>query len=204
MSTVPSIKGLLLALDVEDVKALVRTGRLTRVELARRLEPRILTLLDQPIQNGLWYDVDVDVRLLEILKDVSGKGDDCLVARGAEAARKLHAAGLYPQFEYLSRMQVARESDPDARSRAFGRDMRILTTLSSSSFNFGRWTTSDDAERPGRLRIDITDALAFPEAFCFTTLGFMNWISEQAGLPDLWRWERPAPDRVVFRMTRRP
>jgi hypothetical protein len=204
MSPPPSIKGLLLALDVEDVKALVRSGRLTRVELARRLAPRVLTLLDQPIQNGLWYDVEVDVQLLEILKEVSGKGDECLVARGAEAARKLHAAGLYQQFEYLSRMQLARESDPDARSRAFGRDMRILTTLSASSFNFGRWTTTEDAERPGCFRIDIADALAFPEPFCWTTLGYMNWISAQAGLPDLSRFTRPAPDRVVFRMTRRP
>jgi hypothetical protein len=46
------------------------------------------------------------------------------------------------------------------------------------------------------------DAREFPEVLCWTTQGFSNRMAEEHGAPDLWRWERPAPDVVRYRMNR--
>lgn len=48
----------------------------------------------------------------------------------------------------------------------------------------------------------MTEAAAMPESLCWRSDGFVNGMASIHGEADLWRWERLAPDHVVFRMVR--
>jgi hypothetical protein len=203
---IPSVKGTLLALDAEAVLKLVASGRLSREELGRRLPAGDLAIMDAPIMPGDWYDIRIIARLLELTCDIEGSGStDWLRRHGAEAAKRMIEAGLYQQLEYLSRMQVQKESDAQARYEAFGRDMRLLATLSATLYNFGKWQTVPDPEHARRWRLEISEASAFPDALCWTTDGFVNEMMKLGAGAErgpLWRWERVRPDFILYTMVR--
>ncbi len=202
MSTQPSIKGSLFIRAAEDVLKLVSAGTLARGELERWLRPTDVTLLHQPLIPSSWYDVQAYGRLLELLRDVEGEGkNEYLRERGARSAELLRKAGQYQQMEYLNRTQAAQEKDPRARVLAFGRDLRLITTMFGSLLNFGRQQVKEDPEHADRYVMEYVDVAPYPEGLCWTTDGFVNRISKPRGEPDLWRWERPVPDVIVFRMT---
>jgi hypothetical protein len=48
----------------------------------------------------------------------------------------------------------------------------------------------------------VSDAKAFPDMMGCAAEGFINRMAKQHGEPDLWRWQRTAPDLMVFRMIR--
>ena len=203
--TVPSIKGSIFARGAEDVSKLVSSGKLTQAELRRMLSEGDLAVIAQPIAATSWYDVQIYGRLLDLLRIVEGRGEnEYLRRRGAHSAEMLMKAGLYQQMEYLKRTEVAQKTDPQARFLAFGRDLRLLTSLHRSILNFSQQTARLDPDRPGYYVIECTDAAAMPEGLCWTTDGFMNRMARSHGHGDLWRWERPTPDRVVYRMLRAP
>ena len=150
-----------------------------------------------------WYSVQAYGRLLELLKDVEGGGkNEYLRERGARSAELLRKAGQYQQMEYLRRTQAAQQSDARARVLAFGRDLRLITTMVGSLLNFGRLQVKDDPEQSDRYVMEYVDVAAYPEGLCWTTDGFVNRISKPRDQPDLWRWERPRPDLILFRMIR--
>ncbi len=203
MSTQPSIKGSLFIRAAEDVLKLVSAGTLARGELERWLRPTDVALLHQPLIPSSWYDVQAYGRLLELLRDVEGEGkNEYLRERGARSAELLRKAGQYQQMEYLNRTQAAQEKDPRARVLAFGRDLRLITTMFGSLLNFGRQQVKEDPEHADRYVMEYVDVAPYPEGLCWTTDGFVNRISKPRGEPDLWRWERPVPDVIIFRMTR--
>jgi len=140
---------------------------------------------------------------VELLRDVEGGGhNEYLRQRGALAAERLLKAGLYQQMEYLSRTQAGKTSNPKERFLAFGRDLRLLTTLRASLLNFSRWQVQPDPEWADRYRIEISEATAYPEVLAIIIEGFMNRMSSQLNEPDLWRWQRVRADLVLYRMTR--
>jgi hypothetical protein len=203
MTTVASIKGSVFVRAVEDIGKLVSAGSLSRSELQRRLPATDLALLNQPVSPSSWYDVQAYGRLLEFLRDVEGEGrNEYLRERGARSAELLRQAGLYQQMEYLNRTQLAQQKDARARYLAFGRDLRLLTTMHGSLLNFGRQQVKDDPQHPDRYVTEYLDVAPYPEALCWTTDGFVNRMAKQHGMPDLWKWERPAQDLILFRMTR--
>ena len=203
MTSTPSIKGSVFAGVVEDVRKLLASGELAKTDAARWLQSDDLLLLDQTISVSNWYDLRSYTRMNELLREVAGDGsNEYLRQRGKATARKLLEAGLYAQLEYLQRAEVAKFSDPQARFEAFGRDLRLLSTLSGSIFNFTRWTPVPDPEREGRYRIEVSEARDFPDVICWRSDGFVNEMASRHGDRDLWSWERSAPDLVVFRMTR--
>jgi len=203
MPSQPSIKGSVFTRAVEDILKLVSAGALARGELRRWLHPTDVALLDQPVISSSWYDVQVYGRLLELLRDVEGAGrNEYLRERGARSAELLRKAGQYQQMEYLNRTQAAQQTDPRARVLAFGRDLRLITTMFGSLLNFGRLQVKDDPEHVDRYVMEYVDVAPYPEGLCWTTDGFVNRISKPREQPDLWGWERPVPDLIVFRMTR--
>jgi hypothetical protein len=203
MSSVASIKGSVFVRAVEDIAKLVSAGTLSRGELQRRLRATDLALLNQPVAPSSWYDVQAYGRLLEFLRDVEGEGkNEYLRERGARSAELLRQAGLYQQMEYLNRTQLAQQKDARARYLAFGRDLRLLTTMHGSILNFGRQLVKDDPQHADRYVMEYQDVASYPEALCWTTDGFVNRMAKQHGMPDLWKWERPAQDLIVYRMTR--
>jgi len=203
MAAVPSVKGSLIAASVEDVKKLVQAGTLSQAELERRLEPGDLEVLSQGVSLMGWYDIRIYARMLELLKDIEGGGsNDYLRRRGTQTAERLLHAGLYQQLEYLNRTQLANTADSLDRFLAFGRDLRLLTTLSGSIYNFTRWESQIDPEIRNRYKIRVSDAKAFPDNMGWAAEGFINRMAKQHGQPDLWRWQRAAPDLIVFCMIR--
>jgi hypothetical protein len=201
--TIPSIKGAAFGLVVEKTQKLIAEGEISRDEIARRLPPGGLEVLDRPIVVISWYDIRIYTRLMELLRDVAGHGkNDYLVQHGYESAERLLQKGLYQQMEYLKRMDFGKESDPRARSQAFGRDLRLLTSMGPSILNFGHGQVKVDPDFPDRYVLEISGASDYPEVLCWTTQGFNNRMAAVHKTPDLWRWERPRPDLVRYRMTR--
>jgi hypothetical protein len=203
MAAIPSIKGVIFVRAAEDLLKLLGENRTSWRELERRLPASDVAALRQPPNPGGWYDVQTYGRLLELLREIEGGGSlEYLRERGSRSASALIQAGIYPQMEYLSRTQAAQQGDAEARFQAFGRDLRLLTSLHSSILNFSKQTPVVDPEHPRRYRLDITEADPMPESLCWTTDGFINRMASQHGVGDLWRWSRTRPDLVVFRMTR--
>jgi hypothetical protein len=203
MASIPSIKGSVFASVVEDVRKVASSGALSRQELSRWLDARDVALLDEPISISSWYDIESYRRMNELLRDVAGGGsNEYLILKGRETARRLLEAGLYAQLEYLHRTRVAQVSDETARFDAFGRDLRRLTTISASILNFSRWSSRPDPEHPGRYLIEVAEAERFPEVLCWRSWGFVNEMATEHGEPDLWRWERKTPERILFSMIR--
>jgi len=203
VSQVPSIKGSIFSHCVQKLQKLVSSGAISREELERRLEPGDIAILDGPIHPTTWYDIRVYERMMLLNRDVDGKGsNECLVRWGAKSANYLLETGVYQQVDYARRTQLSKESDPQARFAAFGRDLRLMASSSSSFLNFVRTEVKIDPEHDDRYMIEYSDAASYPDVLCWTNLGFINRLAAEHGEPDLWRWERPSPDRVLYRMTR--
>jgi hypothetical protein len=199
----PSIKGAVFAFVVEKVLKLLSAGEVSRDELARRLPPDGLAVLARPIVVIAWYDIRIYAGLMELLRDVAGRGrNEYLVRHGSDAAERLLQKGLYQQMEYLKRMELGRETDPSTRYQAFGRDLRLLISMGPSILNFGHQQVKHDPDYADRYMLEISDAGAYPEVLCWTTQGFNNRMAAAHDSPDLWRWERPRSDLIRYRMTR--
>jgi hypothetical protein len=203
MPVVPSIKGSVFNGLVEDIKKLLAARRLKPDELSRWLKPKDLVHLESPVLPHEWYDIRVYARMSELLRDVEGHGrNDYLVRRGERNAKRLLDAGLYSQLEYLQNTTFGKQSDPKTRHEAFGRDLARITTISSSILNFGRWTVKPDPQNPKRWIMEVTQAKEFPDVLVWASSGFSNGLARVHNSADLWTWERPEADRIVFRMTR--
>jgi hypothetical protein len=204
MSAAPSIKGTAFANVVQELLELIKSGKITRSILARRLQPADLATIDQPIQPSGWYEIRLYGELAALMEEVAGQ--DFSRQRGARSAELLLTAGIYQQLEYVrtgrERLESHSQRDADGRFTAFGRDLRLITTFASSMHNHSRWDVKVDPEYADRWMIEVTEASAFPDAFVRGNEGFINRMSAEVGLKDLWRGERPRPDLIRYRMTR--
>jgi hypothetical protein len=202
--TKPAIKGSVINDLVEDVRKLVAEGELSRHEIEARLRPEDLAVLDAPtLLPSNWYEVETYRRMAELLRDEVGGGrNEYLRQRGFEKGKKLIDSGLYRQMEYLGRSQVTRELGAKARFESYGRDLRLLVTLSGSLLNFATWAVTQDPDHADRYRIEVRDAADYPEVLGWATEGLINAMADRHGLMGLWHYERPAPDLIIFRMAR--
>jgi hypothetical protein len=199
----PSIKGSVFAAIIEDVQKLLADKKVKREELSRWLKGNEPALIDQTVHAHEWYDIRFYARLSQLLRDVAGGGrNDYLVRRGERSAQRLLDGGLYAQLEYGKTAKFGRDLAPEERFAALGRDLTRTTTLSASILNFGKWTPKPDPDRPRRWLIEITQARDFPDELAWSSLGFVNELARSHNQADLWTWERPEPDRIVYRMTR--
>jgi hypothetical protein len=203
MAERPSVKGSLVATAIEKGRKLLEEGGLSERELETRLRPEDLAVLEEPTNVSKWYDLEFYQRLAELMHDVEGgPRDEYFRKQGFERGLKLIEAGLYQQMEYVERSQVSGELDPKARFEAYGRDLKLFVTLSAAILNFSRWSVVRDPDHADRYRIEVRDAAAFPDFLGWGSEGLINAMASSHGLHDLWRYERIAPDFVVFRMLR--
>lgn len=204
MPALAAIKGSAFSKVVEDVSKLLARQALSRSEAVRWLVPEDFALLEKGVVISSWYDIRSYVRLTELLLEVEGHGNpEYLRERGRRTAQRLLEQGLYAQLEYLQRTETSKVDGEIARFEAFGRDLRLLTTLSASMFNFSKWAARTDPDHARRYLIEVSEAQDYPEVLCWTSDGFVNQMAiqhRQGG--DLWSWERVRADRIVFRMTR--
>lgn len=189
----PSIKGTGLQQAVLDVQRLLEEGRISREELETRLAREDLEVLDGKVQAALWYPNASHRRLTELLRDVEGRGSEAyVIARGAQTAARLMAAGLYSQVRYADENDVG-------SMREMTRAARLMLTLSGALYSFGKWTLRSDPAEPRSLIIDVTDARHFTEMNRLTAHGFIeelnNRLCEYPVRVESWR---EGPDRVIL------
>ncbi len=197
------IKGTAITDLVEDTRKLLSNGKISQREIEARLTAEDLALLEDPVVESRWYGIQSYRRLTELLRDVEGDGrDEYARGRGRARGQKLIEAGLYQQMEYLGHARVTRAMDPKARFEAYGRDLKLLVTLSQSLLNFSTWKVLPDSEHGDRYRIEVRDAADFPDVLGWASEGLIDAMASAQGKSGLWRWERVAPDFVVFRMLR--
>jgi hypothetical protein len=203
MTTRSSIKGSIVASHAEVLNKYLAESRPSDSVLARYFKPGDLEILAKHIDKTDWYDIQFYQRMMEFLRDYPGGGDNqYLVQAGRRSAENLINAGVHLQFEYLRRTQHQEVTDPRERFLAFGRDLRLLTTIARSILNFSTSAVREDPEFANRWIIEHSDARDYPEILCWTTQGFTNRMAEEHSAPDLWRWERLHLDRIEFRMNR--
>jgi hypothetical protein len=203
MARIPSIKGSIVANHAAVLQKYLAENNIEEEVLKRRFEPGDLDVLGGEIDPGRWYDVRMYRRLLEFLRAYPGEGSDqYLIDAGRRSAENLIRAGIHQQFEYLQRTQHMERTDVAERSAAFGRDLRLLSSITGSILNFAKVEIVPDHEHPHRWIIQHTDARDYPEVLCWTSQGFSNRMAEEHGAPDIWYWERPQADVVHFRMNR--
>jgi hypothetical protein len=195
----PSIKGSAFQSVVEDVQRLLEGDRISREELEVRLEPADLPLLDEKVLPALWYPIGTYRRLSELLMEIEGGGrTEYLVRRGARAAERLFALGIYQQ---LRRGEAIAEEIRSSGSLWSQQDGAIMASLAGAIFSFTTWRFVADAENRGEHRIEVSDAAALPEVARFAAQGFIEYVSTRLAKAHVRvTSERPAPDRIVFQL----
>ena len=199
----PSIKGTVVAGHAETFQKYLADESPDRATLDRWFEPGEVDVLSGPIEPTRWFPIGSYDRLLCFLREYVGGGrNEFLIESGRRTAEKLLAAGIHQQFEYLSRTEVSEKVDKESRHQAFGRDLRLLTTITGSILNFLESSVVPDPDHAMRWMIRHRQARDYPETLCWTSQGFCNRMAEEHGMPELWYWERLEPGVVCFRMNR--
>jgi hypothetical protein len=194
---VPSIKGTAFQSVAEDLQRLVAAGRITRAWLEARLDAETLRTLDDKVLPGVWYPHACYQRLTEILIEIDGGGrPDYVVRRGARAAERLFAAGLYLQRER------GEEMGAEKRKRGEGwceREGNLVASHAGAIFNVSRWRFRIDADDPTIHRIEAVEAAALPEVSRLAAQGFIEYTTSRlSGAPVRVTSERIGRDRIVF------
>lgn len=189
MSATPSIKGTAFASAVEDLRALLEAGRLSRGQLEARLGAEDLALVEGKILPGDWYPIDAYGRILDLLAAVEGGGTAYHVGRGRRAAERLLSSGIYRQLDHAKRLQ-SEARDPGAL-------IGIMLTVGRSLYNFGSWELVRSEPHEPLIRFEIRDVAALPENARYTVQGFVEWAAQAIVGPQASATShRPALDRV--------
>ena len=206
MTSTPSIKGASISSLVEDIAKLRDSGGIPTELLAERLTDADRELLDRPVNVASWYDIHSYRRMAELLCEVEGRREDLMRERGAAAAKRLAAAGLYQQMDTVASFDDDRQLDEDSRFQAYGRRLKLIATLSGAILNFADFRVLVDPDSPDRYCIEVHDAEAMPELLAYTSEGFINAMAQLGSTEDTthkrpsWKLERKA--RILrFRMS---
>ena len=204
----PSIKGSIFRGAIDDLARLQREGRVSQEEVDAQLATEDLAFLEGEIHPSAWYPMESYGRLMELLGDLEGGGKDAyFVERGRASARRLMESGLYQQLAFLSRWDQTSGSaggDQSAVVADYARNLRMVTSLASAIYNVGKWVVEPDPEHAGRVCIAVREARAYSDPMRLAIEGFLNECARAAreDLTHLHISERPAPDLMLFRMTR--
>jgi hypothetical protein len=195
----PSIKGTAFQAVVEDLRRLLEAGRISRGALEARLEAEDLRILDTKISAALWYPLASYARLSEILVEIEGGGrPGYVVERGARAAERLFAAGLYLQLERGEVIGAKKRARGEGWTATEG---NLVTSLAGAIFNVSRWRFEIDPSDDRLHRIEVCDAEALPEVSRLAAQGFVEYTASRlSGTPIRVESERVGRDRIVFRL----
>jgi hypothetical protein len=194
----PSVKGLLVGGVVVNLQRLRESGRLAADACEARLSRAALHLLEEKIDPSRWYPLAEYAELVDLLWDHEAARDpEYMREKGRAWAKKLYDAHRYQQLEYADASAGAIGSPEEAV-----RQGRLIASLIGTFWSFVEAEVDLDPERPHTLRLVLSGRLArlFPEANRFTTEGFLNHMVERTGGRHRSTSERPAPDRLEFRL----
>jgi len=180
---------------VVSVRRLRDKGRIRPEDLEQRLGAAAQELLDQKINIAGWYPIQVFSELMNLHWEVAGRRDPQFMRdEGARSSDRLFDSGIYQQLQFAEKAERVQSRE------ALVRQSRLITSITGSLYNFLEISVKVDDDRPDELQIRYGNAALFDEALRFSTEGFMNRINHRQGSSRRWTSERPAPDRVVFRM----
>jgi len=164
---VPSVKGSLYRIAVQELRDLLLRRELAPDRLGAHLKPEDVEALEGEISLAQWYPVASYGRLLRAQCDaLGGRAPDFYVAGGYASAERLVKLGVYPQ---LSDHTVDRWE---------ARVLRSLVSLAPALFNFGRWRGAD-GEGAGWTVI-VEDASAMPDEVAWRAQGFIEFMARRA------------------------
>ena len=119
-----------------------------------------------------------------------------MVERGARAAERLFAAGLYLQLERGQELGAQKRERGEGWSAVEG---NLVTSLAGAIFNVSRWRFLVDADDPAIHRIEAVDAEELPEVSRLAAQGFVEYTATRlAGAPLRVTSERIGRGRIVF------
>jgi hypothetical protein len=194
--TTPSIKGIAFSSIVADVVRLVEEGRIDKDELAVRLEAEDLRFMDEKVQPGKWYPTASYARFGAVLDRIEGRGRPAyFIERGARAAERLFAAGVYSQLERADR----RAAEIEGESSLTRLDIRVTLSLWNAMFNFTTWEYQPDPNDLNTFTCEVSGATGFPEVLRLAAQGFLEYgFSRLAGSPVAVASERTGEDQIVY------
>lgn len=188
--TVACVKGSIFASVVADLKAAVAEGRLSPEDLEAELDGKDLGLMDGVVTPVSWMPVATYGRMLELLARLEGAGqrEGYLRERGARAAERL-LSGTYEAFD----------PGPGGWGQRAG---ELMVGIASVLYNFTRWSFRETG--PDEWEIVAAEARDFPDAAAHAAHGFLEWYLERSADGRLGaELSRPAPDRVLYRLSPR-
>jgi len=192
-SSQPSVKGSLVLGAVVTVRRLRNRGRISPEQLAARLSAAALRLIDEKIDIGRWYPLEVFSEILDTDWELGGqRAPDYMREEGTRAADRLFESGIYQQLQFAERSERAQAVDNLVRRS------KLITTINGSLFNFLTTEVRLNPERRDCLEIVYRNAAGFSEALRYTTEGFMNQINKRQGSARRWSSSRVKPDLVIF------
>jgi len=182
-----AVKGTAIQSVVEDLNRLLEAGKISRDELAARLEADDLEVLEQKIVSALWYPIGTYGRFVEILFEREGRcRTEYLVERGRRAADRIRATGLYAQLS--------------ADRRGWGdRIGKILVSIGPAMYRDTSWSFEVLASNPLRWRIEMHVPASFPDLCRHSTQGFIDYLTKIHSDSTIVTSERSSPTLIVFR-----
>ena len=184
------VKGSLMLGVVVMVRRHRKEGLVSPGQLAARLSQGALRMLEEKVDIGRWYPIQVFSELLDLDWEVGGQRDPKYMREeGEQAAERLFRSGIYQQLNYAERVERVRARE------ALIRQARLITTITGTLYNFLEFKVRLDGNE---LEVHYGNAQAFSEALRFTTEGFMNQINRRQRSSAQWSSKRVQPDLVIF------
>lgn len=184
----PCVRGAGFDSVLQDVRELIAAEVISEAELAQHLDRADHAYLEQKIDAQRWYPVGSYRRFLELLcaTDSNTSAETYLIQRGATAAERLRATGMFGMLE-VETSQLG--------LRALG----DFITIADELYNFTRWSGEIDEDGLG-YTVRVEDAADYPEVARWVAQGFLErgavYVTSN---PVRVSSERPSPDRVIFR-----
>ncbi|HBZ70289.1 MAG TPA: hypothetical protein DEP35_11370, partial [Deltaproteobacteria bacterium] len=170
-----------------------KEGRITPEQLKARLSPGALGMMEEKIEIGRWYPIQIFCELLDLDWEIGGHRDpNYMRVSGEQAAERLFNSGIYQQLSYAERVGRVRARDDLIRQS------KLITTITGTLYNFLTFEVRLEPDRRDELQIYYGNAASFSEALRYTTEGFMNQINKRQKSAARWCSRRERPDLVIF------
>ena len=174
MSSIPSVKGILILGSVMAIRSAIKSCRITRDSVELMLEARDIEILDAKIEPHRWYPIDIHGRLQEVVAKIVG-GDRIAAFKviGANGAGMVRDTGTYGQMDFDEGDLVGA---PKQARRFFARK---AATMHEMMFNFGTCRVEVD-DKTNETFIHYEEVSDFPESIRYGTLGFTAAVAKLA------------------------
>jgi hypothetical protein len=182
---VASVKGAVLEPPFNRVKQYLGSAKLCGYDLCRHLDPGDVDLLAFDVHPTLWYPIDLYDRLIRVVCDCDGAGDQSFYA--SFGAREADTVLSFRPIKALV----------DGASASGKRSGVALVKLAKLAFSFGEWSYTGSTLAD--LRVEATAVEPLPDSLRFVLEGFLSSLASRlTGKLVSVTSVRPTRDWIVF------